>query len=129
MLTIRPIEEKERQESLCGLCGLAYKPDALAYSCYEREKLIGICQFHLSSGKVFIDDLANSVEVQDDGALFIMGRAALNFADLSGFSDAYLLGKVNDKIAKMIGFKKNDAGEWYMNLRGFFDSPCTSDGN
>lgn len=127
MLTIRPIEQKEEQERLCGLCGIPYRADALAYSCDEEQERIGICQFHLHDGGIYLDDLATLTGMTDTGALFIMGRAALNFGDLAGFHDAYYPAPADDKIAKMIGFKKNPDGEWYMDLRGFFTSPCSCD--
>lgn len=127
MLTIRPIEDKKLQEDYCALCGIEYLADALAYSCFEGEKFIGVCQFMLKSGCVYLYHLATAADIDDFGAKFIMGRAALNFADLSGFSDAYYVSPDDEKLAKMVGFKKDDDGNWYFNLRGFFESPCSCD--
>lgn len=127
MLTIRPIEDKKMQEELCELCGAEYRADDLAYSCYEGEKFVGVCQFMLKGGCVYLHDIATAKETDDFGAQFIMGRAALNFADLTGFSDAYYVDPENEKLAAMIGFKKNEDEKWYFDLRGFFESPCSCD--
>ena len=127
MLKIRPIEDKASQERYSLFCGADYYSDSLAYSCYEDDTFVGICQFHLSDDKVFIDNLVGVIGSDDVNALFIMGRAALNFADLSGFHDAFYLNPTNDKLARMIGFKKDIGGDWYMDLRNFFDSPCSHD--
>ena len=127
MLTIRPIEDKAKQEELCTLCGIEFLPDDLAYSCYEADKFIGVCQFLLRGGCVYLHHLATARDVDDFGAKFIMGRAALNYADLAGFCDAYYDTPDDEKLAKMVGFKLNDKGEWYFDLRGFFESPCSCD--
>ena len=127
MLTIRPIEQKQIQQDLCVQCGVEYRPDTLAYSCYEAEKLVGVCQFYLRAGGVYLTDLSLAQGVEDDLALFLMGRAALNFADLAGFHDAYYPTPEDEGLAKQIGFRKNSCNEWYMNLRNFFISPCSHD--
>lgn len=127
MLTIRPIEDKNKQQELCSLCGVEYRADDLAYSCYEADSFVGVCQFILKGGYIYIHDIATAKDVDDFGARFIMGRAALNFADLNGFHDALYVEPENEKLASMIGFKKNDEGEWYFDLRGFFESPCSCD--
>ena len=127
MLTIRPIEEKSRQEELCKLCDAVYKADDLAYSCYEGDRFVGVCQFLLKDGKALLHDISLAVGTEDFGAQFIMGRAALNFADLAGFHDAYYIDPVDTVLAERIGFKNNVNGEWYFDLRGFFESPCSCD--
>ena len=127
MLTIRPIEQKQAQQELCEQCGVEYRPDTLAYSCYEADKLIGVCQFFLHSGGVYLADLSLAPGVEDDLAQFLMGRAALNFADLAGFHDAYYPAPEDEALAGQIGFRKNSDGVWYMNLRNFIISPCSND--
>ena len=127
MLTIRPIEDKEIQKELCSLCEAEYLPDDLAYSCYEGEKFVGVCQFMLKGGCVYLHTLATAKEIDDFGAKFIMGRAALNFADLAGFHDAYCSISNDEKLISMIGYKKNEEDKWYFDLRGFFESPCSCD--
>lgn len=125
MLTIKPIEDKKIQEELCDLCGVEYKADALAYSCYEAQTFVGVCQFTLKGTAVYLLDLAVRTGTSDVGALFIMGRSALNFADLAGFHDAYYPDPADAKLAAMIGFKRDDGDKWYMDLRGFFEGGCS----
>jgi len=127
MLTIRPIEDKNTQSELCELCAAEYLADDLAYSCYEEDRFVGVCQFILKDSCVYLHTLATALGVDDFGAKFIMGRAALNFADLAGFHDAYYVKPEDEKLAEMIGFKNTDEGKWYFDLRGFFESPCSCD--
>lgn len=129
MLKIKPIEDKAAQQRYSIFCKADYFPESLAYSCHDGDRFVGMCQFHLEGEKAVIDNLVNSLDSEDEGALFIMARAALNFADLNGFHDAFYLNVTNEKLAKMIGFTQNTDGDWVMNLRGFFNSPCSHDKN
>ena len=127
MLKIKPIGEKKEQERLCNICSCEYLIDSLAYSCYDDEVFAGVLQFHLKDNGVYIDNITFAPGYSDKTALFIMGRAALNYADLVGFHDAYFPSPDDDKTAIMIGFSKNQEGIFYFDLRGFFESPCSHD--
>ena len=75
-----------------------------------------------------ISDLKERLGTQDDEAMFILGRQTMNFIDLCGAHDCYLLdaGSDDDKhrLAIALGFKPDGDGNWYMDLRGFFEDPC-----
>lgn len=129
MLKIKPIGEKQEQERLCNVCSCEYLADSLAYSCYDDGTFAGVLQFHFKDGGVYIDNIDFAPGYSDNTALFIMGRAALNYSDLVGFHDAYFLSPNDDKIARMIGFRKNPEGIFYFDLRGFFEAPCSHDNN
>ncbi len=126
MLKVRPIESKETQAELCRECGVEYKPDALAYSAYEDEEFLGITQFILHGGKAYMTDLVNKIGVNDREALFIMGRAALNYIDLHGTHTAVFTSvtEENEKFIRAVGFKPNEEGTYIMDLEGFFVEPC-----
>lgn len=124
MLKILPIETKEEQARIMALCSIPYNVNALAYAAYDEEILVGGAQFLLKGATCHVTDIANACGVDDEEALFIMGRGLLNFVDLCGIHDAYLdyPEKVSESLRARIGFFANDEGVYYMNLRGFFTS-------
>ena len=130
MLEVHPVESKEEQKNICALCGIEYNADLLCYAAYVDEILVGASQFKLDKecGKVF--DISNTVGIEDENALFVMGRATLNFIDLCGVHLAEYVGKIcNESLLKQIGYRKNDSGAWTVNLLGFFEAPCQHGGN
>ena len=136
MLKVLPIQSKEEQEILCGRCGIKYGPDLLAYVASVDGETVGVCQFKLTAEGGFIHDIATLLDreeatdkaardASDFEALFVMGRGALNFIDLCGVHRAFFVGEIRDEgLIKAIGFKKNDQGQYEMNLEGFFTDHC-----
>jgi hypothetical protein len=123
MLEIKPIQTKEEQEKICGLCGVDFDTDCLAYAARENNKLLGVSQFRILDGYAVIYNLANACGIDDLDALIIMGKGTLNFIDLCGVKDVIIKEKSRD-LPKLLGFKKDDSGVWRVNLEGYFDSPC-----
>ena len=122
MLKILPIETKDEQARIMGLCSIPYNVNALAYAAYDEGVLVGGAQFLLKGSTCQLTDIRNADGVDDAEALFIMGRGLLNFVDLCGIHDAYVPNpeKIDDALLARIGFFANDEGVYYMNLRGFF---------
>lgn len=123
MLEILPIQTKEEQERLMALCSIPYDPEALAYAAYDNGVLVGGAQFRLKGRCCYVTDIRNADGVDDAEALFIMGRGLLNFVDLCGIHDAFVADpdKIDAALLARIGFFPNEAGDYTMNLRGFFD--------
>ena len=129
MLEILPIQNKNEQKKICELLGVEYLHDMLAYSARYDGHLCGICQFKMTNrgGSLFTLDCTETLpkEITEFQVLFTLGRSALNFIDLCGVHKAFYDGKVNDdKLLCEIGFSKNENGEYFINLEGFFTSPC-----
>ncbi len=125
MLEIYPVQTKKEQEIICRMCDQEYDPDAMCYAAYTDGVLAGACQFTIHEKSGYILSIKESGEVNDSDALFIMGRATLNFIDLCGVHSAYFKGEVKDEqLIKRIGFRKNEDGNWFMDLTGFFEAPC-----
>ncbi len=131
MLIIKPIQTKELQESLCTLCGVPYRADCICYQAYlgegpdDETTFVGISQFSVGEtvgdrviGRIL--DLKNPPEVEDEEALFIMGRQTLNFMDLTGSHEAYFSGDADLHLIRWLGFRQTDDG-WYIDLHGAFD--------
>ena len=125
MLKVLPVQSKAQQEEICGLCGVEYNADLLAYAAYVDDRLCGVCQFKLTDKGGLIYDLAPTTDFCSRDALFVMGRGTLNFIDLSGVHFATYLGKTDDEeLIRLIGFKKADDGTYSINLEGFFTDHC-----
>ncbi|MCQ2435982.1 MAG: hypothetical protein MJ101_03655 [Clostridia bacterium] len=122
MLIIKPIQEKERQSALCALCGVTYDANSFAYYAEVDGADVGVCQFRISGTDCVITDIAAAPGTDDFEALFIMGRAVMDFCDRVGAHDAYIC-RNEDRLTKALGFK-NKNGRLYMDMRGFFESPC-----
>ena len=66
------------------------------------------------------------VEGKDDfEAMFILGRQTLNFIDLCSThtcraSTTY----ASERMLTAIGFKKQEDGSFFINLKGMFDGHC-----
>lgn len=127
MITVKPIQEKEMQERLCAKCGIPYRAELLAYGAWNNQgDFAGICQFGMDATGGHIHHLATPIAGDPDDALFVMGRAALNFIDLCGVKIASFDGDTKDRDAllRRIGFAADEAGHYTVSLEGFFDHPC-----
>lgn len=123
MLEVKTIQDKEEQKRLCNLCGIEYNADALAYSACEGSNLIGIIQFAIQGKIGIIYNIALCPDIDDNEALFIMGRAAMNFIDLCKISDIYFDDK-NKRLGNLLGFKQDIDGRYYINIEDFFETSC-----
>lgn len=126
MLKALPIQSKDEQEKVCALCGAEYDADLMAYEITVDEKLIGVCQFTIDARGGSLRCLKSVPGVDDFQAMFVLGRATLNFIDLCGIKYAYYDGKEAEKIdalLKAIGFKKIES-EYRVDLENFFIHPC-----
>lgn len=132
MLEVLPIQTKTEQEEICARCSLPFDVDCLAYSATSDGRLAGACQFRMNDQGGFICGLAPATDpaLSDKDraeAIFVMGRAALNFIDLCGVHRAYFTDEqfLDEAMIRAIGFRRNDDGAWFMDLTDFFtSSPC-----
>ena len=125
MLEVLPIQSKEEQEALCVLCNIPYRAELLAYRATVDGELRGICQFTMSRDGGRIVDFAHAPTGYEFEPMFVMGRAALNFIDLCGVHRAYFDAEYdNETLIRAIGFRKNDADRYEVDLTNFFNEPC-----
>ena len=134
MLIIKPIQDEALQRALCESCGVPFRAGALCYQAHlgegpdDEDVFVGVSQFSVGEvdgeriiGRIW--DLVNAPDVDDEEALFIMGRQTLNFMDLTGTHEAYFEAKDgdNEHLIKWLGFRMTD-GKWYYDLHGKFDA-------
>ena len=125
MLEVLPIQSKEEQEALCARCGIEYRPSLLAYRATMDGELRGICQFTMDGNGGRIVDFAHAPNAYEFEAMFVMGRATLNFIDLCGVHRAFFDADCdNEMLVRAIGFQKNADGRFEVDLTDFFIEPC-----
>lgn len=126
MIAVTPIQEKKEQARLAALCHVPFFPDALAYrAADEKGAFAGICQFSMNEKGGHLLTLATPTPEDPLDAVFVMGRAALNFIDLCGVGIAFFEGEgVDDATLSRIGFSRDEGGVWSLSLAGFFTKPC-----
>ncbi len=126
MITVIPIQRKEEQAYFCSLCGIPFDTDLLAYYAKDGEgRFAGICQFKTDAEGGHLYHLAAPAHAEELDALFVMGRAALNFIDLCGIKTAFFDGTVtDDALLHRIGFTPDEKGRYTVNLDGFFTKGC-----
>lgn len=134
MLIIKPVQDPVLQKALCETCGVPFRPECLCYQAHlgaqaeDETTFIGVSQFSVgeTDGERVIGricDLVTAPGVDDEEALFIMGRQTLNFMDLTGTHEAYFEAKDgdNEHLIKWLGFRMTE-GKWYYDLHGKFDA-------
>ena len=127
MLEIKPISDKNEQKNICEKCGMNYREELFAYKAYESGSLLACAQFDICGKDAVIYGMRQVIGSKDDfEAMFILGRAVLNFLDLCGVINVtYNVENLSDeKLAKLIGFKKNESDIMSICLTGLFTSPC-----
>ena len=99
MFKISPINDKEIQKEYAEACGAEYNSDFFAYSMIDDEngELMGISQFEINENGGFISDLREPANRSDYEAMFILGRATMNFIDLCGSHKCYAKKDAGDK--------------------------------
>lgn len=125
MLKILAIQEKEAQKALSEACSIPYIETDMAYAIQVDGQDIGIIPFYIKGTEGYIRTVKLKPGIVDFEAQFIGGRGCMNFIDLCGAHDCYLLDAEDDRrLSIALGFKPNNEGKWYMDLRGFFEDPC-----
>ena len=124
MLTVKPIQSKKEQEELCALCSCEYLEEALCYRADDGD-FIGICQLLLKNGCGYIKNLRPRLGYSDFEAMFILGRATLNFIDLCGVHTCLATPDAGEeRLMKAIGFRPTENNEYFVDMTGMFDGNC-----
>lgn len=111
MLEIKPIQSKAEQEAACTRCGVAYDADCMAYGAKENGELLGVAQFTFHSGEGYVKSISTLPGLDDFEALFLMGRAVLNFIDLCDVHTAVCAEDATTKrVIAAVGFSRDADG-------------------
>lgn len=127
MFKISPINDRDLQQKYALDCGAKYLPDFFAYAMIDNDsgELMGFSQFEINSDGGLISDLKERLGTQDDEAMFILGRATMNFIDLCGSHVCYAEKNAgNPKLLRAIGFKESNGELLFCDMNGMFDGKC-----
>ena len=124
MFKISPIQDKELQKKYAEECGSKFCPELFAYSMIDQEsgELMGFAQFDISGECGYIKTLKPKNGYSDFEAMFILGRATMNFIDLCGNHICRAASDAGDeRLLRAIGFKQNSCGEYFADMTHMFD--------
>ena len=127
MFKISPIQDKELQKRYAGECATQFRPEFFAYSMIDQEtgELMGFSQFDINGDCGYIHSLKPRVGYSDFEAMFILGRATMNFIDMCGIHSCRAnADSAEERLLKSIGFKLLENGEYLADMIGMFDGHC-----
>ncbi len=130
MFKISPIQSAELQRECARKCNAEYKEGAFAYAmnASDTDELMGFSQFEINSEGGILLDLRPSGAYSDDyEAMFILGRATMNFIDMCGAHTLRANKAAGDEtLLRAIGLKPTDNNNYFCDMTGFFDgSHCS----
>lgn len=127
MFKVHPVADPCRLQSVCAACGITPQADAFAYEMNDCESgaLMGVAQFDIGAGEAKLLNLVASPGTHDTEAMFILGRAVLNFIDLCGVHLCLAPERAADvRLLHAIGFRRDEDGIWHCDTTGMFDGRC-----
>ena len=93
----------------------------MAYSAKDNDNFIGVAQFTMEKGAGYINNITLIEGLDDFEALFLMGRAMLNFIDLCGIHQAYCADDAAEpRILTAIGFRRNEENRLFADMTHMF---------
>ena len=127
MFKISPINDFDAQKSVAAECGKEAIPSYFSYSMRDTETgaVMAFSQFEIDGGKGFISDIAPKIGYEDFEAMFILGRATMNFIDLCGAHYCYAAKNAGDeRLLRAIGFLDKGGEHLECDMTGMFDGHC-----
>lgn len=127
MFKISPIQDKDLQKAYAEECGAKFCPELFAYSMINQEtgELMGMAQFDIRTDCGYIYTLRTKIGYSDFEAMFILGRATMNFIDICGIHLCRASAdSAEERLLKSIGFKLQENGEYLADMTGMFDGRC-----
>ena len=130
MLTAKKVLIQDSAKKLCELCSTQYDADLLYYAIYENDGSVmppekeiptvsGVCGFRFVKGGAVIEEIVPKKDTYDLEAMYILGKATLNFIDLCGIKKVKYLA-ADKKLAKHLEFTED--GD--LDLTDYFMEPC-----
>ena len=127
MFKITPINDLELQAKYATECGVIHREGFFGYAMTDAETgvLMGMAQFEIDGEYGYIADLRPRTGYRDFEAMFILGRATMNFIDLCGSHKCRAAADAADeRLLRSIGFKPDESGEYHCDMTGMFDGHC-----
>ena len=129
MFKIAPIQSIDEQIEVASVCGSDYKAGAFGYAMRDSKTnaIMGFAQFEINDNGGMLLDLREAKGLDDYEAMFILGRATMNFIDMCGAHTLFATSESGDaNLLRAIGLKLMEDGNYFCDMTGFFDgSHCS----
>lgn len=127
MFRIAPAQTEEEKAAIAALLGIPVRDGAFVYAMRDAGDghLLGAAQFDIAEGYGTIFDLRPAPGIDDFEAMFILGRATMDFIDRAG---AHLcrapLDAGEERLLRAVGFHPSEEGDLLCDMNGMFDGHC-----
>ena len=127
MFKISPVQDKSLQKKYAESCGVVCHEQLFAYAMIDQEsgELMGLSEFDISKDCGYIMTLRSRLGYSDFEAMFILGRATMNFIDLCGNHVCKASKDAGEeRLMRSIGFKPTNDGEYFADMTNMFSGHC-----
>ena len=127
MFKISPIQDENEKKLYLTKCGALPIDGYFAYKMIDEDsgEIMGISQFEICKDYGYISDLKEALGRDDFEAMFILGRATMNFIDLCGPHKCRASATAgNERLIKAIGFTLMEDGEYFADMSDMFSGHC-----
>ena len=120
MLEMRPVYTSYEREEYTKPFGITPEDDKVVICARYPDKFVGMAYVSAlgENGVIHFYSLVDGYS--DDTDLFLLGKAMLNYLDLHGVKNVVYPDVSDEKMAKRLGFRQNDAGVYALSLTGYF---------
>lgn len=120
MLEMRPVYTSYEREEYTKPFGITPEDDKVVICARYPDKFVGMAYVSVlgENGVIHFYSLVDGYS--DDTDLFLLGKAMLNYLDLHGVKNVVYPDVADEKMAKRLGFRQNDAGVYTLSLVGYF---------
>ena len=108
-------------------CGASLVDGAFSYGMADAESLaiMGFAQFDFDGEEATLYDLKEKIGQSDFEAIFILGRATLEFCERCGATACFAKKDAADEtLLRAIGLRTERDGGFYGRIEGMFDGHC-----
>lgn len=126
MFKISPASNESERRTAADACGVPLIDGSFIYRMTDAEDghLLGMSQFEITASGGVLYHLREIPDGHDFEAMFILGRATMNFVDLCGTHTMRAASAASDgSLLRALGFKEFD-GSLIADLTGMFDGHC-----
>ncbi len=127
MFKIFPIQDEKTKNAYAAACRASIVDGAFSYGMADAESLaiMGFSQFDIDGKNAILYDLKEKNGQNDFEAIFILGRATLEFCERCGATVCFAKKEAADEtLLRAIGLRTEHDGGFYGRIEGMFDGHC-----
>ena len=130
MFVISPVRDLEERNNITKALNIKDIEGTFMYSMKDKETgaLLGASQFDIGEGYGYIYDLRCAKAPFDFEAMFILGRATMNFIDLCEVHTCRIKKDASDgDLYRAIGFRTELPDYFECDMTGMLDGNCSGE--